>query len=81
MTTELGAGLGLRQRHESGVTAQRVSEDIVVEAFDEEHPVGVVPVGKPTSIPTSTGVFQALVESSRHESSYTLEAWVVRSRN
>jgi hypothetical protein len=81
VTTELGAGLRLAQRQGSRVTPAGGSAEVVVEAVDEERVVGTIPVGRPTQIRTSTGVFQALVESSRHDSTFTLEAWVVRSRN
>lgn len=79
VTTDLGTGLSLAQRQATGLLGGTAT-DVIVEAFDEGHAVGTIPVGKLTAIRTSTGVFQALVESSRHESAYVLDAWVVRSR-
>ncbi len=77
VTAQLGAGLRLVQRPVSG---ERGSGDVTVDAFDGEQLAATIPIARPTEIRTRTGVFQSFVEVSRFQSSYTLEAWIVRAQ-
>jgi len=77
VTAQLGTGLRLVQRP---VSSEQSAGDVTVDAFDGEQLAATVPIAKPTEIRTRTGVFQSFVAVSRFQSSYILEAWVVRAQ-
>jgi hypothetical protein len=76
LTASLGGGLRLVQRPVEG---ERGAGDVTVDAFDGDQLVATIPLAKATQLHARAGVYQSFVETSRFQSSYILEAWVVRA--